>query len=142
MKHNYQYYLEKSGLDDPENWRGDPRDRFITLLSSLVEDSPYYLNVNTTDTKSKILELRESPKRGGRLIGFDGKRDHRIGVFMNHDAYDEVAKTISLPENGRPEKKQPHFWVSLEKLWDIICVLTGNNESLQTKQDDATSVLI
>ena len=135
MEHNYQYYLEKSGLDDPENWKGDPRDRFITLLSPLVEGSPYYLNVNTTDTKSKILELRESPKRGGRLIGFDGKQDQTVGAFMNLDAYEEVTKIYPLPENGKPNKKQPHFRISLEGLWNIICVLTGNNESLQSRQD-------
>ena len=129
MKGNISYENQfiESGLNDPENWKGDPRERFETMFSPLIEDSEYYFKRNTTDSASKIMEFYRDD-RPKKIMGFAGKRDMTINIFFNSDFCDYIRKSITLPENRYPSKTQPHMNISLNKLWNVICTATGKKD--------------
>lgn len=121
----FKKQLEKSGLNDYENWKGDPRERLISFLSPLTEKSNYYLKINTTDTTKKILELwREGDSR--RKMGM---QLHPVAqtpkAFFEPEFYSLLKTYLCLPENQREDKKQPHVIISLEQIWLIVYVATG-----------------
>ena len=114
-------------LDRTESWRQDVRPLLQELFAPLVDDTDFYLSVNTTDTRSKILELHKNgaPKR---LLGFSGKQNMEINAFFNTDFYNQIRMRVPLPDNQRPNKTQPHVTISLQTLWNVICAATGNHQ--------------
>lgn len=130
MKVNYNEQYIKSGLNFPENWEGDIRPRLENLLQPLIEDSSCWLRMNYTDTTKKTLELW---KKGDtrRIMGFSGRqRNMNIHAFFNQFFYDEVRRTVPLMDNERPKKSQPHIHMSLEQLWNVVCIATNKQDSM------------
>ena len=121
---SYEKQFIESGLNNAENWKGDPRGRLETMLAPLIEGSEYYFKQNKTDSSSKILELYRNGK-GKRLMGVVGKRDMTINAFFDKDFYNDILKSVTLPENKYPKKSQPHVTISLNKLWNVMCAVTG-----------------
>lgn len=119
--------INESGLGIADNWKGDPRDRFVKLLRPLVNDSEYYFEYNMTDSSGKFLELYKRGLRK-RLLLFKGKQDMTLGVAFNRDFYDAIAQKVKIPENKRPNKTQPHVDLTLAELWNIICAATGKEQ--------------
>ena len=54
---SFKSQLEKTELNIPDNWKGDPRNKFQDLLKPLLDGSEYYLAINSTDKGSKLLDL-------------------------------------------------------------------------------------
>lgn len=127
---SYEKQLKLSGMDNLNNWKGDPRERLITLFEPLISDSGFEFIVNMTDSSSKILELYRKGKKK-RIMGIAAKaREEEIGVFFNAVFYEEINRVIDLPENQRKNKTQPHMKLPLYIVWNIICVATGNMQSV------------
>ena len=116
-------------LDRPESWRQDVRPLLQKLFAPLVEGTDFYLSVNTTDTRSKILELHRNGA-SKRLLGFSGKQNMEIAAFFNADFYNQIRMRVPLPDNQRPNKTQPHVTISLQTLWNVICAATGKNSCM------------
>lgn len=124
---SYENQFKESGLNESENWKGDPRGRFEIMFAPLIENSEYYFKRNTIDSSSKILELYRNDK-ARRVMGFAGKRDMTINTFFNAKFCDYIRESVTLPENKHPNKSQPHMTISLNKLWNVICAATGKME--------------
>ncbi len=119
----FQLQVEKVGLDDFDNWYGDPRDRLLAMLSPVIEGSEYSLRMNTTDSSGKLLELvRNGSDR--RIMGFDlHPKNQNVGAFFNQDFYDKLRRFIVLPENQKAYRlTQPHVTLTLEDVWLILRV--------------------
>ncbi len=114
-------------LNVPYTCETDIRNKLISLFNPLLENTDYYFKINTTDSSGKILEVyREgNPKR---IMGISGKRNMIIGVFFNPDLYAELRKKIDIPDNQKAYRSQPHVRISLEHLWNIMCVLTHKEQ--------------
>ena len=121
----FQSQVEKVGMDDFDNWYGDPRDRLLVLFSPAIEGSEYSLRINTTDSSGKLLELvRNGSDR--RIMGFDlHPKNQNVGAFFNQDFYDKLRRFIVLPENQKTYRlTQPHVTLTLEEVWLILRVAT------------------
>ena len=130
MKINYIDQLEKSGLNIPDNWEGDVRNRLQRLINPLIEKTAVSTRINTTDRTKKILEIWKVG-HSKRVMGVGGvRKDMNLNAFFNRYFYEEVSQKVQLRDNERPEKTQPHLHISLEQFWNIICVATGNLESI------------
>ena len=125
----FEELVRSLSLDQLETWRQDVRPLLQKLFAPLVEGTEFYLSVNTTDTRSKILELHKIgvPKR---LVGFSGKQNMEIIAFFNADFYNQIRMRVPLPDNQRPNKTQPHVIISLQTLWNVICAATDNNQCM------------
>lgn len=126
MPKNFKEQVEACGLNIPDNWVGDIRPRLERFLKPLVDGSSCWLRMNYTDTTKKTIELwRTGDSR--RVMGFSG-RQHKMNIhaFFNQDFYNDVRRKVSLMDNERPKKTQPHIHMSLEQLWNVICVATNN----------------
>ena len=134
----FESQVSKAGLDVLENWRGDVRPRLNVMLSVLIENTPYSLRMNTTDTSSKILELY-SRDHSGRIAGFSGRQDGTITAFFNRGFYNEINQRVALPENMWPSKSQPHCKLTLSELWDVICAATGKMNYASNSWFDGTT---
>lgn len=123
----FKAQIEKAQLQIRSNWRGDIRPKLAIMMEPLIEGSEYYLVNNYTDTKKQILELH---KKGinKRLLGFSGKMDTSIAAFFNKGFYDQINTVIELPENRLPNKTQPHVTLTVEQLWNVICVAVGKKQ--------------
>ncbi len=133
-------YFEKEnelGLNIPDEWKDDVRPKFIALFSPLLKGTEYRFETNRTDSTSKILEVyREgNPKR---IMGISGKRGMILWVFFNPDLYQELRKRIDIPDNQQPNRSQPHVKISLEHLWNIICVLTRKEQYMTEEVSKGT----
>lgn len=126
----YDYLTQSYQMDLPESWKGDVRPAFQKLFDSLIKDTDFYFEVNTTDTKSKILELRQNGIKK-RLMGFAGKQNMEIRAFFNAEFYNQIRQTVALPDNQLPNKTQPHVDISLQTLWNVLCVATGNHQYMK-----------
>ncbi len=123
----YNIQLSKAGLDIKDNWKGDPRDRFIKLFAPLTDGSEYYFKRNTTDSSGKLLELYRNGE-SKRVMLFKGKQDMTIGVAFNGDFYNYIKQTVDLPENQKSYRTQPHMDLSLTKLWNVVCAATSKRQ--------------
>lgn len=123
----FEAQVDACELNIPDNWKGDPRDRFVKLLRPLVNDSEYYFEYNMTDSSGKFLELYKRGVRK-RLLLFKGKQDMTLGAAFNRDFYDAIVQKAKIPENKRPNKTQPHVDLTLAELWNIICAATGKEQ--------------
>ena len=120
-----QLQLEKVGLDNFDNWYGDPRDRLLMMLSPVLDGSNYSLRINTTDSSGKIMELvRGVDDR--RIMGFAlHPKNRNVGAFFNQDFYNKLGRYIVLPENQKPYRlTQPHVTLTLEEVWLVLRVAT------------------
>jgi len=124
---SFNSQVEKCGLNIPDNWIGDPRKRFSDLVAPLLNGTEYWLKNNTTDSSGHILEVYNGLGIK-RIMGISGKRDMSVNVFFNPDLYKIISAKVDLPGNQKAYRSQPHMNISLEKLWDVICALTGKNE--------------
>lgn len=124
---SYEKQLRKAGLNDSDNWKSDPREKFEVMFAPLIEGSEYYFKRNSTDSTSKILELyrNNAPKR---IMGFTAKQNMTINVFFNSDFCDYIMKSVTLPPNKNPKKIQPQMNISLNKLWNVLCAATRKKE--------------
>ena len=113
-----------SGLDNLDNWFGDPRERLVNFLGVLVKNSAYSLRINTTDTTKKILELwRDGTPY--RIMGIElHPLKQEVGAFFNASFYNSIRKYVVLPENQRANKKQPHITITLDQVWLVVRVAT------------------
>lgn len=121
-KTSFLLQMEKAGLDDFDNWYGDPRDRLIAMFSPIVEGSNYSFRLNTTDSTGKILELvREGDDR--RIMGVDlHPKNQNVGAFFNYEFYEKLRRYIILPENQKTYRTQPHVTLALEDVWLVLRV--------------------
>lgn len=124
---SYNLQIKKAELEDSDNWKGDPRNRFEIMFRPLIEGSEYYFRHNTTDSSARILELYRNGE-SKRIMGFSGKQNMTVNVFFNLDFYNFIKESVNLPENKRATKTQPHMNISPAKLWDVICAATGKKE--------------
>ncbi len=124
---SYDLQLKEAELDVQDNWKEDPRDRFIRLFKPLTDDSEYYFKHNTTDSSGKLLELYKNGE-DRRVLLFKGKQDMTIGAAFNGEFYQFIKQTVDLPDNRLPNKSQPHVNMSLKMLWDVICAATGKTQ--------------
>ncbi len=127
---NFKELYDKAGLNDPNSWKEDPREKFETVLGPLLAGTEYHLKQNTTDSSKPILELWRDGD-SGRVMGFWGRKGMLINVFFNAVFYDYVNSVMKLPENEAPGRSQPYVkGVPFELIWNIICVATANNEMI------------
>ena len=124
---SYENQYREAGLNDSDNWKGDPRGRFETMFDPIIEGSEYHFKRNTKDSSSKILEFYRNDEKK-RIMGFAGRRDMTISIFFNSDFCDYIRKSVILPENRNPKKRQPQMNISLNKLWNVLCAATGKKE--------------
>ncbi len=119
----FQTQLNKSGLDIPANWGGDPRNKFEILFAPLIKNTAFSFKHNMTDHSAKILEVYRGQETR-RIMGIRGKRDMIITVFFNPDLYKVIEEKVDLPGNEKSYRSQPHMDISIEKMWDVMCALT------------------
>ena len=116
--------LCKLGLDNPDNWRGDIRDKLLMLLAPLVSGTQFEIKMNTTDTTSQVLDLfhKDDPKR---KMGFGKTKDRNFRVFPVKSFYEENKGKIEFLRID-PKKKQIHMDMTLEQFWNSLYRITRN----------------
>lgn len=119
-------------LDNKATWKGDVRQKLIHLFEPLVEGTDYHFEINTGDTTKKILDLFVSDQKS-RIMGIEQRTSGKPCVFFNSDFYDYLRKEISLPDNERPKKKQPHVKIPVETVWNVMCVATGKRDYMSVE---------
>lgn len=126
----YNEQISNYGMTIKNNWKGDPRERFIGIFKPLLDGTEYFFKVNTTDSSGKILEVyvQNNPKR---IMGISGRSDMDVNIFFNPDLYKTISARIDLPGNQKAYRSQPHMVLSLETVWNVLCVLT-RKENLRT----------
>lgn len=127
---SFKYQIEKEELNIPNNWKGDPRTKFINVFKPLVANSEFTFKLNTTDSSSKILELYKNGENK-RIMGMSGKQDMSLNVFFNPDFYKAINAYIDLPENEKVYRSQPHMNLTFEQVWNVICVATGKKQYME-----------
>ena len=110
--------LRKVGLDNPENWRGDIRDKLLMLLEPLVAGTEFKIKMNTTDTTSQVLDFfyRDESKR---RMGFGKTKERNFRVFPLRSFYEENKDKIEYLRID-PKKKQIHMDMTLEQFWNSL----------------------
>lgn len=132
----YKLQLKKSGLYNDLNWCGEVLDRFREMFQPLLEGTEYHLERSGEKTQI-VYDLKYAYQRG-RVLGFKalqteqvkGNGKGRIRAFFNHEVYLKVKGVIGLPDNDLPNKSQDHVYITLEKLWDAICIITNKEGKL------------
>lgn len=128
----YENQLKQCELDQEDSLKGDPRSKFIKFFEPLVKNTPYYFQESKD---GKILDLKITGAKG-MVFGFQarvaGENKGLMYTFFDQDIYEMLNKKISLPANVMKDdrKKQPHVYISLKKLWNCVCVITGNEDKL------------
>ena len=114
--------LCKVGLDNPDNWRGDIRDKLLALLEPLVVGTDFKIKMNTTDTTSQVLDLfyKDEAKR---RMGFGKTKDRNFRVFPLKSFYEENKDKIEFLRID-PKKKQIHMDMTLEQFWNSLYRIT------------------
>ena len=136
---NYSEYmisLKKSGLCNDLNWKGEVLSRFQEMFHPLLDDTEYHLERSGEKTQV-IYELKVGNCQG-RLLGFKalqkeiekGNGKGRIRAFFNHEIYVMVKSIIELPDNDLPNKSQEHVYITLEKLWNVMCIIVNKKDKL------------
>lgn len=125
----FESQLKKYELDIPNNWRGDFRNTLIDMFSPLVSGTEYSFKLNKGESRPVyILELHHEG-HNGRVIGIKAlQREMKMWIFFNPDLYKRVKQRIDIPDNMQPNRSQPHIKVSLETVWNILCVVTNKEE--------------
>lgn len=132
----YMLQLRKSGLYSDTNWMGEALARFQEMFEPLLDGTEYHLERSGEKTQI-IYELKLGSARG-RILGFKvlqtekekGNGKGRIRAFFDHKVYVMVKSNIGLPDNDLPNKTQEHVYITLEKLWDVICIITNKKDKL------------
>ena len=114
--------LHKVGLDNPDSWRGDIRDKLLALLEPLVVGTDFKIKMNTTDTTSQVLDLfyKDETKR---RMGFGKTKDRNFRVFPLKSFYEENKDKIEFLRID-PKKKQIHMDMTLEQFWNSLYRIT------------------
>jgi hypothetical protein len=114
--------LHKTGLDNPDNWKGDIRDRLLLLLEPLVNGTDFTIKMNTTDTTSQVLDLfyKDDARRS---MGFGKTKDRNFRVFPVKSFYEENKDKIEFLSID-PKKKQIHMDMTLEQFWNSLYRIT------------------
>lgn len=120
----YLQQVNMAGLDIECNWRKDARERFVTMLSPVVEGTDYELVLNQTDKSSHLVEVRNR-QTGKREFFFRKLCDMRVNGVFDREAYARTKAFMELPENERPNKTQIYVHLSNEEMWNAMCALVG-----------------
>ena len=115
---SFEMQMEKFGLSNPDNWRGDIRSTLISFFEPLLSGSDFRLDYNLTDTTKCVINLYRTGE-GRRCMGFVKVKDQMIKIFPTHAFYDEICRLAELPEPD-PKKKQPHMKITIRQLWAIL----------------------
>ena len=114
--------LRKVGLDNPDNWRGDIRDKLLMLLEPLVAGTDFKIKMNTTDITSQVLDLFYKDE-SRRSMGFGKTKDRNFRVFPVKSFYEEHKDKIEFLSID-PKKKQIHMDMTLEQFWNSLYKIT------------------
>ena len=132
----YKLQLYKSGLCNYLNWTGEELERFRVMFQPLLEGTEYHLE--RSGEKTQVVYDLKRGYGSGRVLGFKvfqteqikGNGRGRVRAFFNHAVYLKVKALIGLPDNDLPKKTQDHVYITLEKFWDVICIITNNEDKL------------
>ena len=123
----FESQILKYGLNIPNNWKGDPRNTFISFFKPLTDDTEYFWEINTRDSSGKLLELHKEGVEK-RLMHFKAKQNMTIGIAFSDNFYAFIKQSLDIPENQKAYRAQPHMDLSLATLWNVICVATGKKQ--------------
>jgi|GEM_PF-3521731 len=124
--------LRDHGLDTPQGWEGEYRDRFIGMLKPLLEGTDFYLEKNLRDVgngNKRITNLCDN-RSGKRKMGFEymktNAENKKISGFINKDLHAVLEKKTAFPERIQRQRTNPlYFHWSLIGLWNLLCVIGG-----------------
>ena len=114
--------LRLTGLDVPENWKGDIRDQLISLFEPVLKGTDYHIEKNLTDTTKNGLNLYFKDDER-RCMGFAKTKQMRFLVYPTKVFYEEIQHKTTLPEPN-PKKKQPHITLTLTEFWQAFYKIT------------------
>lgn len=123
---SFEKLVSKYGLDIPENYVNatELRKRLSDLLNHLVAGTNFWLENNVKDG-NKHLNVMESGNEG-RQIYMHSLSNMSFWVAFKKEKYDALKSKADLPANMKADKypNLPHINVSLQKVWNTMCVLT------------------
>lgn len=131
QKQSIDYYelVKKCELNNPETYKDKEKVRLKlrALLEPLTEGTNLYFVNNNTDGKNALLEIWNREIQG-RRIHMKVLSDGNIWLVFKLDEYNLLKNKVNLPDNMRANKypTQPHVKVTLDKVWNVVCELTGN----------------
>lgn len=114
--------LQKTGLDDPDNWRGDIKKQLLMLFEPVVRDTDFSIRINEGDTTKVGLNLfyKDTERRS---MGFEKLKDRMFKVFPVKKFYEEIMYKVELPEIDA-NKSQIHMKMTLEQFWEFLYKIT------------------
>ena len=124
MKTSYSNQVKEYGLDIPDNWKGDLRETLLAFFKPLVDGSDVSLVINKTDSKSRLMDILKDGNKG-RIGGIKALTSMECWIFLNKSNFSIVQERLGLPDNMQPNRSQPHVKVSLETVWNTLCIITG-----------------
>ena len=110
--------LHITGLDIPNNWKGDIRNQLIQLFAPLINGSDYRIVKNERDSSKPVLDLiyKDSTRRS---MGFNIMKDMMFKIYPVQEFYEVIKDNVTLPEPD-PKKSTPHITVTVKQMWDLI----------------------
>lgn len=115
-------YLKLTGLDMPENWVGDNRDRLLLLFEPIIKGTDFHIQKNMTDTTKNGLNLFYKNETRRRM-GFGKIKSMSFLVYPTSAFYEEIRHKVRLPETD-PKKRQPHMKMTIAEFWDVLYKIT------------------
>ena len=115
--------LVNTGLNMPENWKGDLRPLWVEMFEPLIEGTNYEFSMNERDPSKYVLDLfRKNAKT--RCMGFNRAKDGMgFRIFPTRRFYEEIVTKIELPKPD-PKKNQPHINLTCAQMWELMCAIT------------------
>ena len=130
--HNRLFYeqVKKYGLENPDIWRTDFRDKLMGAFAPLFTDSEFKAEKNLR-AKKVTLDIRHNS--GMRVLGIEPQsRKHEFLAFFDHQLFLNIKLSASLPESERSKSSgsQDHVHIDLKTLWNAICCITNKRDYL------------